>query len=127
MLNSLLIMSLALAVAGTKKIYTNITTKFISQTMYYDSYEYEFGDGFYPQINKDDLDSELTINFVLNENVWTQTNSSTIVGLDGCCGEQLLQLLNTKCSNSVSSGQIIKNRNDKVIYCSKQTNKQPNK
>ena len=39
------------------------------------------------------------------------------MGLDGCCGEQLLQLLNTKCSNSVSSGQIIKNRNDNVIYC----------
>lgn len=71
---------------------------------------------FYPQINKDDLDSELTINFELIENVWTQTNSSTIRGLDGCCGEQLLQLLNTKCANSESSGQIIKNRNNNVIY-----------
>jgi hypothetical protein len=108
--------------ATIQNLHTNMSkTTRVSQLMYYDSYEYEFGDGFYPQISKDTLDSELTINFALINNTWKQTNSNNINGLDGNCGEHLLQLLNQqllnqKCDNKESSCKIIYNRNNKLIY-----------
>ena len=79
----------------------------LTTTMYYDEYEANYGDGFYPLLDK--VSSHLKpveISFIeyklsLTETVWKQTGSATwILGLDGSTGPNLLKLLNEhSCRN----------------------------
>ena len=64
-------------------------------TMYYDNYEYRFGDGFYPCLKKEvEYDAETTVGFVLRDLEWIQTSGFLIYGLDGNYGKELLEFLN---------------------------------
>ena len=65
--------------------------------LYYDSYEKDFGDGFYPSTTKSEpCTTEIDITFILDmsNHYWIQTNCANINGLDGNEGYKLLTLLN---------------------------------
>ena len=73
----------------------------LTTTMYYDEYEANFGDGFYPLLDKESSHMKpVEISFIeyklsSTETVWKQTGSATwILGLDGPTGPNLLKLLN---------------------------------
>ena len=79
----------------------------ITTTMYYDEYEKEYGDGFYPLLYKESSHMKpVEISFVeyklsSTETVWKQTGSATwILGLDGLTGPNLLKLLNDHSSRN---------------------------
>ncbi len=81
--------------------------------LYYDSYEKEFGDGFYPVTKQDNTCSkEIIINFLLKDQYWIQTNESIIFGLDGNEGKLLLDKLN----RGTEKGVGIKNNLLKKLY-----------
>jgi hypothetical protein len=86
------------------------------KTLYYDKYEYEFGDGFYPVIEKNNSCSEETaITFLYNKfyNSWVQVDNINISGLDGDNGIKLLNIMNKKYNLDCIS---IKNINYSNIY-----------
>ena len=65
--------------------------------LYYDSYEKDFGDGFYPSTTKSEpCTTEIDLTFILDKSnhYWIQTNCTNINGLDGDEGYKLLTLLN---------------------------------
>jgi hypothetical protein len=69
---------------------------FCKLKMYYDEWEYENGDGFYPfdefNIN---FPTNIDIYFVLNnDGIWVQHNGPDILGLDGDGKEKTLAALN---------------------------------
>lgn len=67
---------------------------------YYDAYEKDFGDGFYPLVKTNEIIEptmkETTICFQLINNIWKQTSNDSIYGLDGDNGKILLDILNAK-------------------------------
>ena len=72
-------------------------------SMYYDRYEKEFGDGFYPLCKTDDLIgstmTETNIKFDLDRfGFWKQISNDMIYGLDGDHGKLLLNILNIQLS-----------------------------
>ena len=91
--------------------------------MFYDSYEKEYGDGFYPINNKDNSsNSEIIIQFKLFNNLfWKQITCSSIDGLDGDQGLILLNKLNEMTENN---GVTIFNKNNNIIYKKDKNNKQ---
>ena len=90
---------------------------FISKQMYYDKYECDFGDGFYPQLSFVDGYADVLIyfQFIQERNVWRQVGESTIpiTGVDPPYGEELLTVLNSE--SGVNACQI-ENIWDKIIY-----------
>lgn len=62
--------------------------------LYYDVYEYEVGDGYYPGDKHDGFDSRQTHVFQKNKNSWIQLTGPNIQGLDGHYGVRLLEQLN---------------------------------
>lgn len=87
----------------------------ISKQMYYDKYECEFGDGFYPQLSFVDgyADALIYFQFIQERNVWRQVGDLPITGLDPPYGKELLTVLNSE--NGVNACQI-ENTWDKIIY-----------
>ena len=82
--------------------------------LYYDSYEYEYGDGFYPVTeNISPCTTEINISFTIyveyNNIFWKQTNDKykPIYGLDGDQRELLLKQLNNL---SIKKAVGIKNK-----------------
>lgn len=72
----------------------NIITE---EKMYYDKYEFQFGDGFFPSNKKyGAYIEEANIEFIIKKNCWKQTNGICISGLDCDIGENLLFYLNNK-------------------------------
>ena len=103
-------------------------SKLISIKLYYDEYEYEFGDGFYPQLspfNNQVYAFKLVIfQFIQERNAWKQVlnaKQKTITGLDSPYGEELLLALNAESGLSVTS---IENMYSKIIYLEKKLNHQ---
>jgi hypothetical protein len=93
--------------------------------MFYDSYESDFGDGFYPMTKSSEpCTTKTTIGFLLitetDSNVyWKQTkNSNVIKGLDGNEGILLFAHLNNqlRVDNNNTFVKGIVNANDKIIY-----------
>jgi len=95
--------------------------------MFYDSYESDFGDGFYPVTKSSDPCTDKTsIWFQLttdqNSNIyWKQTNNSKIIqGLDGNEGILLFTQLNNQLSlDNNNQGTFVKgivNTSGKIIY-----------
>ena len=92
--------------------------------MYFDTYEREFGDGFYPQLtpmvnsygnNGTDYDS-VNIKFRWSEiypSVWTQIDNSVIYGFDGKYGAELLHSLNEEADKSATQ---ISNSGGRIIH-----------
>lgn len=93
-------------------------------TFYYDSYEAHFGDGFYPQLEKESsLDSSIQIkfsvftdsNFCNTDSYWKQEDQMNIWGLDGNWGDKLLKKLNESLDIYVHP-IIVKNRDGVIIH-----------
>lgn len=89
--------------------------------MFYDPYEKDFGDGFYPylhvlKINVKDV-KEIYISFktvLLNKELsWIQETGSVIYGLDGNVGEELIFILNKE--GNVNAKNIL-NCGGRTIY-----------
>lgn len=98
------------------------TTSMVTIRMYYDAYEYDFGDGFFPYFSpitlvsgKTDISFELTL--IDNELVWTQKTEESIQGLDGNIGNELLNKLNAELN--VNAKKIL-NKNGAVLHPKKQ-------
>jgi hypothetical protein len=103
----------------------------VTRTMYYDEYESENGDGFYPAMKcegegegegeGDDSLAVINIDFELmvynNELIWYQKTERLIDGLDGDYGLQLLESLNLEAR--VNSIKIV-NKIGNVLYPKKQ-------
>lgn len=71
-----------------------------TETAYYDEFEYEDGDGFFPTFDIDQGDpynSQIQVSFVYYANFrgWVQTSGYCIQGLDGNFGVRLLERLNS--------------------------------
>ena len=90
----------------------------ISKQMYYDLYECDLGDGFYPQLSFVERYAHALIyfQFIQERNVWKQIGDLPITGLDPPYGEELLTALNSE--NGVDASQI-ENTWDKIIYNNK--------
>lgn len=78
---------------------------------YYDSYEKDFGDGFYPLVKTNETIEpamkETTICFQLINNIWKQTSGDMIYGLDGDNGKVLLDILNAKHLSATVGTKIV--------------------
>ena len=94
----------------------NLVTTPIMVKMYYDDYERRWGDGFYPQIVQGSLLNSTDVPFVqtiimmpLQQKsaiAWIQINNGCIEGLDGNCGQELLQYLNQFADSNLQSTAI---------------------
>ena len=102
-----------------------MTAQVYNVDMFYDSYESDFGDGFYPMTKSSEpCTTKTTIGFLLitetDSNVyWKQTkNSNVIKGLDGNEGILLFAHLNNqlRVDNNNTFVNGIVNANDKIIY-----------
>lgn len=102
-----------------------MTAQVYNVDMFYDSYESDFGDGFYPMTKSSEpCTAKTTIGFLLitetDSNVyWKQTkNSNVIKGLDGNEGILLFAHLNNqlRVDNNNTFVNGIVNANDKIIY-----------
>lgn len=73
--------------------------------VYYDAYEYKFGDGYFPYIKPDDLsmDAHHVHVFQMENNSWIQLTGPNIQGLDGDGGIRLLELLNAIAENQMTA------------------------
>jgi len=96
---------------------SNKVAVYIAQRkMYYDKYEREFGDGFYPQLREMKGGYFSIIKFRISTqypNIWNQINDCPIYGLDGDTGKELLDSLN---SDSPLIGNCISNSGGRIIY-----------
>jgi hypothetical protein len=78
-------------------------TESIVVPMFYDTYECEFGDGFYPLLlNEMNTLKPISISFKKINNIWTQVNKNCILGLDGSTGPDLLAYLNEKIGDNTA-------------------------
>jgi hypothetical protein len=87
--------------------------KIIRVKMYFDEYEKYFGDGFYPLLEKEKDNSQITISFEYINDCWMQKSQDEITGLDGDIGKNLLEILNREANES---GTVIKNSVGLIIY-----------
>lgn len=119
----------------------NTTVKVLA---YYDDWEREYGDGFYPIWTEEDknlchqnktfvyftLVDEFVIEQCKNCFIWKQTTEKCIDGLDGDTGKDLLEALNNflldKYKNNTICekilGSVIQNKYCKMLYPSKNFN-----
>jgi hypothetical protein len=94
----------------------------LKRNMYYDTYDKESGDGFYPKLKitsgicscKTVVISFILINYTgQNDLAWKQYDNSPIYGFDKFTGSQLLESLNKEAS--ISATKII-NIGGRLIY-----------
>jgi hypothetical protein len=97
-------------------------SKLISIKLYYDEYEYEFGDGFYPQLspfnNQVHAFKPVIFQFIQERNIWKQAFDSkqkAITGLDPPYGEDLMRVLNFETGN-IYKATSIENVYGKLIH-----------
>ena len=91
------------------------TPMLISKQMYYDKYESEFGDGFYPQLTplENNPFTLIYFQFIKKRNVWKQLGDVSITGLDPPYGEELLKSLNSESGYEATQ---IENIWNKIIH-----------
>ena len=108
-------------------------SKLISIKLYYDEYEYEFGDGFYPQLipltGQVHAFKLVIFQFIQERNIWKQAFDSkqkAVAGLDPPYGEELLLALNAESGLAATSmaATSIENVYSKIIYVEKKLNHQ---
>ena len=94
----------------------------LQRNMYYDTYDKQSGDGFYPKFTfksgicscKSVVISFKMINYIShNDLAWIQSDNSPIYGFDKFTGSQLLDSLNKEANISASK---ILNIGGRVIY-----------
>ena len=88
----------------------------IELTVYYDSYEYELGDGVYPSCDKSDFDACMNIRFRREGSTWMQASGRCIDGLDGDYGKKMLARLND-LYNEKKRPQLIKENQITTKLC----------
>ena len=107
------------------------------KTLYYDKYENDYGDGFYPHLikNKERTEASIELKFQLISHhfpdntkglIWRQVNNldkipdPTIKGLDGDFGKELLRELNTVFMYNVDvTASAIANILGNIVYTDK--------
>jgi hypothetical protein len=62
-------------------------------TLYYDPYELEFGDGFFPVFNRKDGYKSIDISFEYYDNELTQLSGPVIQGYDGILYSQIVKAI----------------------------------
>ena len=76
--------------------------------MFYDEYECNFGDGFYPLLINEPALKNIQITFIqelikyTGEIVWKQKTCGPIFGLDGTTGPDLLNILNVSSAVNIT-------------------------
>jgi hypothetical protein len=97
----------------------------LTRKMYYDKYDKEQGDGFYPQLSRrmnssygsdNNRNDSVDIKFRWSEtypDVWTQLDNSVIYGFDGKYGKELLDSLNEE---SYLNARRISNSGGRIIH-----------
>ena len=94
----------------------------LKKNMYYDTYDKEYGDGFYPKLKmtygicscKSVIISFILINYTSqNDLAWKQSDNSPIYGFDKFTGSQLLESLNKEANKTATK---IINIGGRVIY-----------
>jgi hypothetical protein len=80
--------------------------------LYYDVYEYEVGDGYYPYDKDDKIsrDARQVHVFQKDKNSWIQLTGPNIQGLDGDGGIKLLELLNGRTKENQMTAKLCLNR-----------------
>ncbi len=68
----------------------------ISQEFVYDEYEFEYGDGLFPEPVDNGTKNSTVMKFRKEGNYWVQIYGDTITGLDGEFGVKTLNALNKK-------------------------------
>ena len=68
----------------------------VSQEFVYDDYEYEYGDGLFPEPVDNGTKNSTVMKFRKEGNYWVQIYGDTITGLDGEFGVKTLNALNKK-------------------------------
>ena len=78
-------------------------------TLYYDSYEKNFGDGFYPQTTFVQGYESINIQFNFTDGYWQQSSGDPITGFDGNERKNVLNLLNhhDKLHSEVIAGTTV--------------------
>jgi len=73
--------------------------------LYYDAYEYQIGDGYYPYDKEDKIsrDDRKVHVFQKDKNRWIQLTGPIIQGLDGDGGVKLLERLNASKENQMTA------------------------
>jgi hypothetical protein len=106
----------------TEKENKNKKDIILKRKMYYDSYEKEFGDGFYPQLQPfggicSCANTMITFRLIKynseGEFAWAQTDNCVIYGFDGESGIQMLASLNQEAN--INATKII-NSGGRIIY-----------
>ena len=85
----------------------NTTNEIMAEfEVWYDVYEYEVGDGFYPNLEHEEGDGRAKVGFVLRDNKWLQTSGPYIDGLDGNHGVSFLEHLNDNFYKPIMSREL---------------------
>ena len=68
----------------------------VSQRVVYDTWEFEMGDGLFPEPVENNATSGVVMKFRKEGDYWVQISGDSITGLDGEFGIQMLNALNAK-------------------------------
>lgn len=68
----------------------------VSQRVVYDAWEFEMGDGLFPEPVENNATSGVVMKFQKEGDYWVQISGNSITGLDGEFGIQMLNALNAK-------------------------------
>lgn len=87
---------------------TTIANKIAAEfDVYYDKYEYQFGYGFYPHLQREyQTDGRIKVGFDMLNNVWRQTTGPYIDGLDGNSGAEFLEYMNNNFYKPLVSKEL---------------------
>lgn len=78
----------------------------VSQRVVYDPWEFEMGDGLFPEPVESDATSGVIMKFQKECDYWVQISGDAITGLDGKFGIQMLNALNAKYNAKYKSDEL---------------------
>ena len=78
----------------------------VSQRVVYDRWEFEIGDGLFPEPVENNATSGVVMKFRKEGDYWVQISGDSITGLDGEFGIQMLNALNAKYNAKYKSDEL---------------------
>ena len=78
----------------------------VSQRVVYDPWEFEMGDGLFPEPVENNATSGVVMKFRKEGDYWVQISGDAITGLDGKFGIQMLNALNAKYNAKYKSDEL---------------------
>ena len=78
----------------------------VSQRVVYDPWEFEMGDGLFPEPVENNATSGVVMKFRKEGDYWVQISGDSITGLDGEFGIQMLNALNAKYNAKYKSDEL---------------------